>query len=73
MPRGLIGGIILTLSGVVFLISTIILFMNMESWVDHNGEDWRLLIPLFVAPVLIFVGIKSLYFYYLERKLLRKL
>ena len=69
MKRGLIGGILLTIGGIVVFIFTVFLFMNLESMEPIPAREWRLLIPLIGAPVLIFVGIKSLYFQYLERKL----
>jgi len=69
MQRGLIGGIILTTGGMAGLIFTVFLYMNIESWDPIQGTEWMPLIGFIVFPVLIFVGIKSLYFEYLERKL----
>ena len=56
----IMGGIVLTIAGFVFFIISLWLLMNMELWVNHVGEDWRLLIPLFCSPVLIFVGIRNM-------------
>ena len=69
MRRGLVGGIILTTGGVLALIGTVFLYINIESWADTPGTEWYPLGGFIAAPVLIFVGIKILYFQYLERKL----
>jgi len=73
MPRGLIAGIILTTGGVTVFIFTVFLYINIESWNPVQGVEWVPLTGLIGGPALIFVGIKILYFHYLERKLLRKL
>ena len=69
----MIGGVILTASGIAFLILTIFLTANLELWADPgSGLEWKVLFGFVGSPALIFAGIRRIYFEYRWNKLSKK-